>query len=209
MGLKIHLTEAEKYGLTQEEIKLATRWLRQNKTAGVISELEAAKLFELFLLGDPIIKLAQNFPQYPLGQIAFTAAYKEWAKDRDKMLCTLKDRVQAKVVKSVLDQVDFLTTMMSVANAEHLEAMIKYCQDPINNPKPPMRIMSIKEYKDIVETLSKLVASATSSDKLAKTASSPLVSALAAHAEQRRLALTGGGHQEEPEEPNILDVTNG
>src|SRR5688500_8946614 len=127
MALKMHLKEEERYGLSQEEIKLATKWLRQHKTAGVIPELEAAKLFELFLLGEPLVKLAQTFPQYPIGQIAFTAAYKQWPRDRDKMLHTLKDRVQAKVVKSVLDQVDFLTTMMGVANAEHLEAMVKYC----------------------------------------------------------------------------------
>lgn len=207
MGLKTNLTEAEKYGLSQEEIKLATRWLRQNKTAGVVPELEAAKLFEMFLLGDPIVKLAQNFPQYPIGQIAFTAAYKEWAKDRDKMLSTLKDRVQAKVVKSVLDQVDFLTTMMAVANAEHLEAMVKYCQDPINNPKPSMHITSIKEYKDVVETLSKLVASTTGpSDKTSKN-TSPLVTALSAHAEQRRLAASGGTEeQQEDAGVSIMDV---
>ena len=50
MALKSHLTEAEKYGLSQEEVKLATKWLKQNKTAGVISELEAAKLFEMNLI---------------------------------------------------------------------------------------------------------------------------------------------------------------
>ena len=201
--LKTNLKEEEKYGLSQEEVKLATKWLRVNKTAGVIPELEAAKLFELFLLGEPIVKLAQTFSQYPIGQIAFTAAYKQWPKDRDKMLHTLKDRVQAKVVKSVLDQVDFLTTMMGVANAEHLDSMMKYCQDPVHNPKPALRITSIKDYRDIVDTLSKVVSSATPNEKKA----SPMVAALTSHANQHKLpANTLTKEEEEEAEVSILDV---
>ena len=115
----------------------------------------------MYLLGDSISKIAQQFPQYPIGQIALTAALRGWVKDRDRTMHTLQDRVRAKVVKSVLDQVDFLTQMMAVANAEHLEAMIKYVQDPINNPKPPLRVTNIKEYKDVAETLYKIVAGAT------------------------------------------------
>jgi hypothetical protein len=161
MALKTKLTDEEKYSLSEEEIKLATRWLRKNKTAGALKDLDAAKLYELYLLGDSLGKIAQQYPQYPLGQIALTAALRGWAKDRDKMMHTLQDRVRAKVVKSVLEQVDFLTTMMAVANAEHLEAMMLYIQDPLNNPKPALRVTNIKEYKDVSETLYKIVAGAT------------------------------------------------
>jgi hypothetical protein len=96
-----------------------------------------------------------------MGQIVLTAALRGWTKDRDKMMHTLQDRVRAKVVKSVLEQVDFLTAMMSVANAEHMEDMIRYVQDPLKAPKPAMRIENIKEYKDVAETLYKIVAGAT------------------------------------------------
>jgi uncharacterized protein with HEPN domain len=161
MALKKRLTDEEKYGLSEEEIKLAEKYLRKHKTAGALKELEAAKLFELYLLGESIPKIAQQFPQYNLGQVALTASLRGWAHDRDKMMHTLQDRVRAKVVKSVLEQVDFLTAMMSVANAEHLEKMMKYCQDPINNPKPDMRVTNIKEYKDVAETLYKIVSGAT------------------------------------------------
>lgn len=205
MALKLNLTDEERYGLSQEEIKLATKWLRKHKTAGVIPELEAAKVFELFLLGEPLIKLAQTFPQYPLGQIAFTAAYKQWARDRDKMLHTLKDRVQAKVVKSVLDQVDFLTAMMGVANAEHLEAMMKYIQDPLNNPKPSLRITSIKDYKEITETLLKIVSGATGGGDGKK--ASPMMTALTAQTTPRQLGSGGNqSKQDEVDEVSILDV---
>lgn len=203
MGLKTNLTDQERYGLSEEEIKLATRWLRAHKTAGAIDDLQAAKLFELYLLGEPLIKLAQNFPQYPLGQIAFTAAYKRWPSDRDRMMSTLKDRVQAKVVKSVLDQVDFLTSMMAVANAEHLDAMAKYVRDPVNTPKPSLRITSIKDFKDISDTLLKIVTGATSGGG-DKNKSSPMIAALASH-NQRVLPES----KEALREVTIMDIDSG
>ncbi len=181
MALKKNLTDDEKYGLSEEEIKLATKHLRKHKTAGALKDLEAAKLYEMYLLGDGIAKIAQQFPQYPIGQIALTAALRGWAKDRDKMQHTLQDRVRAKVVKSVLDQVDFLTSMMAVANAEHLEAMIKYVQDPINNPKPAMRVTNIKEYKDVAETLYKIVAGSTGGGVGKDKQKSPMFDALTAN----------------------------
>jgi len=163
--LKKKLTDEERHGLSEEEIKLAEKYLRKHKTAGALKELEAAKLFELYLLGESLSKIAQQFPQYSLGQVTLTAALRGWAHDRDKMMHTLQDRVRAKVVKSVLEQVDFLTAMMSVVNAEHLESMMKYCQDPVNNPKPALRIENIKEYKDVAETLYKIVSGATPSGR--------------------------------------------
>ena len=163
--LKKRLTDEERYGLSEEEIKLAEKYLRKHKTAGALKELEAAKLFELYLLGESLSKITQQFPQYTIGQVTLTAALRGWAHDRDKMMHTLQDRVRAKVVKSVLEQVDFLTAMMSVVNAEHLESMIRYCQDPVNSPKPALRIGNIKEYKDVAETLYKIVSGATPAAK--------------------------------------------
>jgi hypothetical protein len=190
--LKKKLTDEERYGLSEEEIKLAEKYLRKHKTAGALKELEAAKLFELFLLGESLSKIAQQFPQYPLGQIALTAALRLWATDRDKTIHTLQDRVRAKVVKSVLDQVDFLTTMMGVANAEHLETMVKYCQDPIKNPKPALRIENIKEYKDVAETLYKIVSGATPSGR--DKGKSPMFDALTPN--------TVNKIEQKPEEPD-------
>jgi hypothetical protein len=190
--LKKKLTDEERHGLSEEEIKLAEKYLRKHKTAGALKELEAAKLFELYLLGESLPKIAQQFPQYPLGQVALTAALRGWAVDRDKMMHTLQDRVRAKVVKSVLDQVDFLTTMMGVVNAEHLETMMKYCQDPIKNPKPALRIENIKEYKDVAETLYKIVSGATSSGK--DKSKSPMLDALTPQNNNRI--------EQKPEEPD-------
>jgi hypothetical protein len=197
MALKRRLTQQEKYGLSEEETKLAEKYLRKHKTAGALKELEAAKLFELYLLGESLSKIAQQFSQYSMGQIALTAALRGWSYDRDRMMHTLQDRVKAKVVKSVLEQVDFLTAMMAVANAEHLEVMVKYCQDPINNPKPQLRVTNIKEYKDVAETLYKIVAGATPAGKDKK--ASPMFDALTPIPKKVE-------HQEEAEEASTATL---
>lgn len=201
MALKTKLTEEERHGLSEEEAKLATKWLRKHKTAGALKELEAAKLYELYLLGDSLAKIVQQFPQYSMGQICLTAALRGWAKDRDKMLHTLQDRVRAKVVKSVLEQVDFLTAMMSVANAEHLEHMVRYIQDPLNNPKPTMRVTNIKEYKDVAETLYKIVAGATTTKTNGVKTQSPMFDALTSNNK-----LSSKEEEEDEKEVSLNDL---
>jgi hypothetical protein len=58
--------------------------------------------------------------------------------------------------------------------------MIKYVQDPLNNPKPPMRVTNIKEYKDVAETLYKIVAGATGGGVGKDKQKSPMFEALTA-----------------------------
>lgn len=161
MALKRRLNEHERFGLSQEEVNMSEKYLRKNKTAGAITNLEALKLYELYMVGCTFTELHQQHPQYAIPQIILTAALKGWVRDREKMLSSLKDRVQAKVVKSVIEQVDFLTTMLSVVNTEHLDVMRKYLIDPVNNPPPDIRIQNIKEYKEVMETLQKLITNTT------------------------------------------------
>lgn len=160
MALKRNFTDEEKFGLTAEEVKLGEKYLRKHKTAGAVDSPESMKLYEMYMVGCSFYEIHQQYPQYDLPQVILTAALNGWAKDRDKMMGSLKDRVQAKVVKSVIEQVDFLTSMLAVSNAEHLAQMQTYIRDPENTTKPVLRIETIKEYKEIVETLQKLVAGA-------------------------------------------------
>ena len=179
MALKRDFNDDEKFGLTQREIELGEKYLRKHKTAGAIDEIEALKLYEMYLIGNSFHEIQQQFPQYDVGQIILTAALKKWGMDREKMQGTLRDRVRAKVVKSVIEQVDFLTSMLSVANVEHVDEMRKYIIDP-NNPKPSLRIKSIKDYRAVTETLGKIVQGATPGAKTNNM--SPMFDALAPNA---------------------------
>ena len=165
MALKRNLTDRERFGLTEDEIKRAEKYLRKHKTAGVVPDAESYKLYEMYLVGCTFHEIHLQYPQYDKSQIILTASLNGWPHDREKMMGSLRDRVQAKVVKSVIEQVDFLTTMLSVTNAEHMAAMRAYIIDPQNNEKPDFKIENIKEYQQITETLQKLVAGATGKDK--------------------------------------------
>lgn len=176
MALKRNLNDEERVGLTQMEIDCAEKYLRKHKTAGALGEVESLKVYELFMIGCSFNEIQQQFPQYELGKIILTAALQKWGLDRDKMQSTLRDRVKAKVIKSVIEQTDFLTTMLSVASAEHIDQMREYILDP-TKPKPDLRIESIKEYKEVTETLAKIVQGATPNARDNK--HSPMFDALA------------------------------
>jgi hypothetical protein len=158
--------------------------LRKYKTKGAVPESEAMKLYELMMLGYSFVEIQKQYPQYLLEQIVLTAALKGWMHDREKMMSSLRERVQAKVVKSVLEQVEFLTNMVSVANVEHIEEMRNYILDPSKNPKPAMRIESLKEYKEVTDTLQKVVAGATGAASGKK--SSPMFEALTPQARKQK-----------------------
>jgi hypothetical protein len=165
MALKRRFNDNEKIGMSQREIEIGEKYLRKNKTAAAIEEVASLKLYEMFLIGSSFHELNQQFPQYELGQIIMTAAIRKWGQDREKMQSSLRDRVKAKVVKSVIEQVDFLTSMLSVTTVEHINDMKNYMLDPDNNPKPQLRIKTIKEYKEVTDTLGKIVQGATPNAK--------------------------------------------
>ena len=177
MALKRHLYDNEQFGLTSEEVRMAEKYLRKHKTAGAVSEAESMKLFEVYMIGSSFHDIHVQFPQYSIPQIILTAALRGWPHDREKMMGSLRDRVQAKVVKSVIEQVDFLTSMLAVTNVEHLAEMQRYIEDPFNNPKPSMRVKDLKQYKDVVETLNKLVGAAAGSNNKAASMFSALTPA--------------------------------
>lgn len=181
MALKRNFNDDEKIGLSQQEVEIGEKYLRKHKTAGAIDDVDSLKLYEMFLIGSSFNEIQQQFPQYELGEIILTAALKKWGQDRNRMQGTLRDRVRAKVVKSVIEQVDFLTSMLGVATAEHIEQMRNYILDP-SAPKPSLRIKSIKEYKEVTDTLGKIVQGATPNAK--NNAMSPMFDALAPQPKQ-------------------------
>jgi len=177
MALKRSFNDDEKIGMSQQEVEIGEKYLRANKTAGAVSQIESLKLYEMYMVGCSFHEIHQQFPNYDLGQIILTGALQRWGMDRDKMQSSLRDRVRSKVIKSVIEQTDFLTAMLSVASAEHIDQMRKYIVDPENNVAPSLRIKSIKDYKEVTDTLAKIVQGATPSARDNK--HSPMFDALA------------------------------
>jgi hypothetical protein len=157
--LKKRLNAEERYGLNFDQIREAEKYLKQHKTAGAMGKQEAMPLYELFLLGYSLEDLGRRFPQYPLGKIALTAALNGWVKDREKLANSVYDRIRARIVRSTVEQVEFLTDMVSISTTENMEEMRKYLHDPSKSPPPSMRIKSLKEYQQVIEMLAKVADS--------------------------------------------------
>lgn len=200
MALKRSFTSVEKVGLTQQEIEIGEKYLRRHKTAGALSQVESLKVYELFMVGCSFNEIHQQFPQYEMGKIILTAALQKWGLDRDKMQSTLRDRVKAKVIKSVIEQTDFLTTMLSVASAEHMKDMRDYILDPQSAKEPSLRIKSIKEYKEVTDTLAKIVQGATPNARDNK--HSPMFDALAPKTKPKQVE----SKSKEEDEEDDLDI---
>lgn len=155
MALKTQFTDAEAYGLTQEEKKIGLRYLRKHKTAGVIKEVEAAKLFELFMIGLSFQEIQEQYPQYELGQLILTSCLRKWMQDRESMTWQLQDRIKARIIKSVVGQVDFLTLLLEVSSAEHIKKMREFILDP-KSASPKFKVKSLKEYQLVADLLMKI-----------------------------------------------------
>ena len=154
--LKKKLNATERYGLTHDEVKAAENYLRFHKTQGTLNDQDAIPLYEMYLLGYSFEEIQKNYAQYPLGRIILTASLNSWTKDREKLAGSIMDRIKSRIVRSTVEQVEYLSNMLAVANMESKDEVEKYLADPKSNPAPSMRIKSFKEYKDVVETLAKV-----------------------------------------------------
>jgi hypothetical protein len=159
MPVKLKLNEDEQYGLSSRDKNRAEEYLKKYHLKSVIRPPESLKLYELYMIGYTFSEIHSQYPDYELDRIILTAAICEWPKDRDNMLFTLRDKIQAKVMKSLVDQVEFLTTMVTVANIEHLEQMRRYIINPTPQNEPSIKINSIKDYKDTIDILGKITTS--------------------------------------------------
>jgi hypothetical protein len=146
------------YGLTPEQIKEAEKFLNKNP-ADFINAQEAIPLYEMFVIGYSFEEIQKHYTQFPLGRIILTAAMNHWLKDRETLANSIYDRVKARLIKSTVEQVEFLTDLISVSASENSEKVRKYLSDPVNNQKPEMRIESLKEYKQVVDMLASIASS--------------------------------------------------
>lgn len=150
------LKSEEKYGLTNEQVAAAERFLKRKPDAAPINQQDAASLYEMFMLDYTLEDIAAKFNQHEYGHVVYTAAVNSWIKDRERMAATIYDRIKSRVVRSTVEQVEFLTDMIAVSSKESAEEVKKYLQNPMANPPPQMRIKSFKDYQQVVEMLLKV-----------------------------------------------------
>lgn len=153
------LTPKEKYGLSNDHVAEAERYLKKNKTTGILSKHDAMPMYELYILGYSFEDISRRYPSVPLGKILLTAALNQWPRDREAVAASLYDRIRTRIIKSTVEQVEFLTDIVSVSNVETSEEIRKYLSDPVNNPPPSFRIKTIKDYQQVIDMLAQVAES--------------------------------------------------
>ena len=155
---KKKLNNTQLYGLTTDQVKEAEKFLNKSP-AEPLNAQEAIPLYEMFVIGYSFEEIQKHYAQFPLGRIILTASINHWLKDRETLANSIYDRVKARLIKSTVEQVEFLTDLISVSATENSEEVRKYLADPVNNKKPEMRIESLKEYKQVVDMLTSITSS--------------------------------------------------
>lgn len=155
---KKKLNNTQLYGLTTDQVKEAEKFLNKSP-AEPLNAQEAIPLYEMFVIGYSFEEIQKHYSQFPLGRIILTASINHWIKDRETLANSIYDRVKARLIKSTVEQVEFLTDLISVSATENSEEVRKYLADPTNNKKPEMRIESLKEYKQVVDMLASIASS--------------------------------------------------
>jgi hypothetical protein len=117
---------------------------------------EVASALEAFLIGYSLQEVADRYPNFNFEKLAYTAAVNRWHLKRQEIVSSIYDRVKAKLVRSVVEQVDYMTDMLAVASTEARGSMSAYLKDPVNTPPPANRIRSLKEYKSAIDSLTQL-----------------------------------------------------
>jgi hypothetical protein len=153
------LTPKEKYGLSNDHVAEAERYLKKNKTTGILNKHDAMPMYELYILGYSFEDISRRYPSIPLGKILLTAALNQWPRDRETVAASLYDRIRTRIIKSTVEQVEFLTDIISVSNVETSEEIKKYLLDPVNNPPPSFRIKTIKDYQQVIDMLAQVAES--------------------------------------------------
>jgi hypothetical protein len=154
---KKKLNTTQSYGLTPEQVKEAEKYLNKD-SLGALNAQESIPLYEMFIIGYSFEEIQKHYAQFQLGRIILTAAVNGWAKDRETLANSIYDRVKARLIKSTVEQVEFLTDLISVSAAENSEEVRKYLLDPKGNKPPNMRIDSLKEYKQVVDMLASIAS---------------------------------------------------
>jgi hypothetical protein len=153
--LKKRLASEEKAGLEQNYVKVAESYLKIHGNTP-LTDVEAAPLLEAFLVGYSLEEIHQKYQHIDLGKLCLTASTQLWHKKRQEVASSIYDRVRTKLVRSVVEQVEYMTDLLSVASTESKQTIANYLRDPASNPPPANRIRSIKEYKDAIDSLTKL-----------------------------------------------------
>ena len=139
-------------GWTQRELEV----LKTTEVVGAkpISATLSSQMFSLFLEGYSCAEIVKQNKFFTEGDILYCRKKYKWDEERDRYAADLNDQIKQKLTKQKLESVEYLTNLLAIIHKESKSAVLKYLQTGNTDDLPA--IGSLKTYKDIVETLSKI-----------------------------------------------------
>lgn len=126
----------------------------QDNGAKPIAPTLSAQMYNLFIEGYTCADIARLNKGFSEGDILYCRQKYKWDEQRDDYAQQLTRQMQQKLIKQKLESMEYLTNMLSVIHKEHKDIMLKFLQTGNVDDLP--KIGSLKTYKDIIETLSKI-----------------------------------------------------
>jgi len=116
----------------------------------------SARLYELWLQGSTIEQIVELNPGLNKGAVMRARVEGLWDERRETYLAELMSNAQDRVKLVALESVNFMGLLLAVANKQHGEKLRRYLQTGDSAELGNFDIQSIKQYKEVVEMLTKI-----------------------------------------------------
>lgn len=115
-----------------------------------------ARLYELWLQGSTVEQIVELNPGLSKGVVLKARVDGLWDERREAYLAELMSTAQDRVRLVALESVNFMGLLLAVANKQHGEKLKRYLQTGDPKELGNFDIKSIKQYKEVIEMLTKI-----------------------------------------------------
>lgn len=116
----------------------------------------SARLYELWLQGSTLEQILELNPGLNKGVVLRARVEGLWDERRETYLADLMSNAQDRVKLVALESVNFMGLLLAVANKQHGEKLRRYLQTGDPKELGAFDIQSIKQYKEVIEMLTKI-----------------------------------------------------
>lgn len=121
----------------------------------LLSLKPSSDLYNLFVQGIPISEIHKVNQNFSIGTIMRTRVEHEWDRRRSEYLDILYNGINEKVSQTQAETVSFTTDVLAAYHKMMGTKIKKYLQSGDEAELGPFQLMSIKNYKDLVEIMLK------------------------------------------------------
>ena len=143
--------------LTPEERLMYDTYVVSGKP--LLSLDTSLRLFELFVQGTQCSEIARLNPGFSQGMVLRARVEHLWDARRDSHLSELYTHTSERLRQIAMESVNFLGDLLAATHKLHGDKLKRFIQTGDDSALEGMEVGSIKQYKDVIETLGKITGS--------------------------------------------------